>query len=186
MSNPFFYGNPVPPDQFLDRRRELRRIISRIINRGQSTAIVGEPHSGKTSLLLYLSAPETRTKLYGESGERLLFSYLDAQTLGGEFSQAQFWEYALHPLHEQVIVPNPDSPLAQVYQMCRENNFGAFVLERLFVQMGPTGWRLVLMLESISGRCQCMRNIKSRIRVMSLILRMLVVDTPVLSPLLNF
>ncbi len=147
MSNPFFYGNPVPPDQFLDRRRELRRIASRIVNRGQSTAIVGEPRSGKTSLLLYLSAPETRAELYGESGERLLFSYLDAQTLGGEFSQAQFWEYALHPLHEQVIVPNPDSPLAQVYQMCRENNFGTFVLERLLAQMGPTGWRLVLMLD---------------------------------------
>ncbi len=147
MPNPFFYGNPVPPDQFLDRRRELRRIISRIINRGQSTAIVGEPCSGKTSLLDYLSAPEMRTELYGESGERLLFSYLDAQTLGGEFSQAQFWEYALRPLHERVIVLHPDSPLAQAYQVCRENNFGAFVLERLFVQMGPTGWRLVLMLD---------------------------------------
>ena len=56
MSNPFFYGNPVPPDQFLDRRRELRRITGRIVNQGQSTAIVGEPRSGKTSLLLYLSA----------------------------------------------------------------------------------------------------------------------------------
>ncbi len=147
MSNPFFYGNPVPPDQFLDRRRELRRIAGRIVNRGQSSAIVGELDSGKTSLLLYLSAPETRTKLYGESEERLLFSYMDAQTLGGEFSQAQFWEHGLRPLHEQVIAPNPDSPLAQAYQMCRENEFGCFVLERLFAQMGPTGWRLVLMLD---------------------------------------
>jgi hypothetical protein len=46
-----------------------------------------------------------------------------------------------------VIAPNPDSPLAQAYQMCRENEFGCFVLERLFAQMGPTGWRLVLMLD---------------------------------------
>jgi len=147
MSNPFLYGNPVPPDQFLDRRRELRRITSRIVNRGQSTAIVGEPRSGKTSLLDYLAAPEMRMELYGESGERLLFSCLDAQTLGGEFSQAQFWEYALHPLHKRVIVPSPDSPLAQAYQICRESDFGTFVLERLFAQMGPTGWRLVLMLD---------------------------------------
>ncbi len=147
MSNPFFYGNPVLPDQFLDRRRELRRITRRIVNRGQSSAVVGELDSGKTSLLLYLSAPETRAKLYGESGERLLFSYMDVQTLGGEFSQAQFWEYGLRPLHKQVIAPNPDSPLAQAYQVCQENDFGAFVLERLFAQMGPTGWRLVLMLD---------------------------------------
>jgi len=56
MSNPFFYGNPVFPDQFLDRRRELRRITGRITNQGQSTTIVGESRNGKTSLLLYLSA----------------------------------------------------------------------------------------------------------------------------------
>ena len=56
MLNPFFCGNPVPPDQFIGRRREVHRIAGRIANRGQSTAIVGEPRSGKTSLLLYLSA----------------------------------------------------------------------------------------------------------------------------------
>ena len=147
MSNPFFYGNPAPPDQFIDRRRELRRITGRIANQGQSTAIVGEPRSGKTSLLEYLAAPETRIKLYGEGGERLLFSYLDAQTLGGKFSRAQFWEYALRPLREQVIAPSPDSPLAQAYQVCRENDFGTFVLERLLALMKAEGWQLVLMLD---------------------------------------
>jgi hypothetical protein len=147
MDNPFFYGDPVPPDRFLDRRRELRRIVNRIVNQGQSTAIVGEPRSGKTSLLLYLAAPETRTALYNTDGERLLFSYLDAQILGEKFSQAQFWEYALCPFYERVVTPSPGSPLAQAYQVCRENDFGCFVLERLFAQMGQTAWRLVLMLD---------------------------------------
>lgn len=151
MPNPFFYGNPVSPDQFLDRRREVRRIVGRIANQGQSTAIVGEPRSGKTSLLDYLAAPEMRTKLYGERGERLLFSYLDAQTLGGEFSQAQFWEYALRPLQEQVVVPNPDSPLAQAYQTCQENKFGCFVLERLLAQTKTEKWRLVLLLDEFDA-----------------------------------
>jgi transcription termination factor Rho len=62
-SNPFFYGNPVPPDQFINLRRELCRITGRIVNQGQSTAVVGEPRSGKTSLLEYLAAPETRDDL---------------------------------------------------------------------------------------------------------------------------
>lgn len=146
ISNPFFYGNPVPPDQFIGRRRELRRITNRIVNQGQSTAVVGEPRSGKTSLLDYLAAPETR-KLYSASGKRLVFSYLDAEMLGGQFRQAQFWEVALRPLHERAITPNPDSPLAQAYQMCQENDFGCFVLERLFAQMELTVWRLVLMLD---------------------------------------
>jgi len=149
-SNPFFYGNPVPPDQFIDRQRTLRRIASRIVNQGQSTAIVGEPLSGKTSLLLYLAAPETRTKLYSAGGERLLFSYLDARTLGDEFGQAQFWEYALRPLHEQVIAPNPDSPLAKAYQTCRENDFGCFVLERLLAGVKAERWQLVLLLDEFN------------------------------------
>ena len=146
MPNPFFYGDAVPADLFLDRERYLRRIAGRIINRGQSTAIIGEPRSGKTSLLLYLNSLEAQ-KLYGERGGRLLFSYLDAQTLGGQFCQARFWEYALRPLHERVVTPNPDSPLAQAYEICRANEFGAFVLERLFAQMAPSGWQLVLMLD---------------------------------------
>jgi len=151
VSNPFFYGSPVSPDQFIGRRREVRRIAGRIANRGQSTAIVGEPRSGKTSLLDYLAAPETRAKLYDEGGERLLFSYLDAQTLGGEFSQAQFWKYALRPLQEQLVVPHPDSPLAQAYQTCQENDFGTFVLERLLAQVRADNWRLVLLLDEFDA-----------------------------------
>jgi hypothetical protein len=146
MSNPFFYGNPVPPNQFIGRRRELRRIVSRIANQGQSTAVVGEPRSGKTSLLDYLAAPEAR-QLYKACEKRLVFSYLDAQTLGGEFSQVQFWEHVLRPLQERAIAPDPDSPLAQAYGMCQENDFGCFVMERFLAQMALTVWRLVLMLD---------------------------------------
>jgi len=147
MSNPFFYGNPVPPDQFIDRRRELRRITGRIVNRGQSTAVVGEPRSGKTSLLLYLAAPETRDDLYGPGGERLLFSFIDNQALGGQCNQAQFWELALRPLHKGVIVPASNSPLVQAYRTCQRNAFGTFTLERLLAQMNAEGWRLVLLLD---------------------------------------
>jgi hypothetical protein len=134
-------------DLFLDRKRQLRRVISRIVSRGQSTAIVGEPLSGKTSLLLYLAAPELRAELYDTDGEKLLFTYLDAQTFGGRFSQAQFWEYALRPFHEQAVVPEPDAPLAQVYEICQENDFGTFVLERCLMQIDEAGWRLVLLLD---------------------------------------
>ncbi len=147
MSNPFFYGNPVPSNQLVDRRREIRRITGRILNQNQSTAIVGEPRTGKTSLLLYLVAPEERQELYGQDGKRMLFSFLDAQTFGGKLSQAQFWERALRPLQDSAVTPKLDSPLAQAYKMCVANDFGAFVLERLFAQMDVGGWRLVLLLD---------------------------------------
>ena len=149
-SNPFSYGNPISPNQFIDRRREIRRIVGRIASQGQSTAIVGEPLSGKTLLLIYLSEPEMQTKLYGESKDRLLFSYFDAQMLNDEFNQPQFWEYVLRPLHEKIVIDNPDSPLTQAYEICQENVFGTFVLERLLAQVRADGWRLVLLLDKFN------------------------------------
>jgi len=152
--NPFFYGNPVSPAQFLDRRRELRRITGRIANQGQSTAVVGEPRSGKTSLLEYLAAPETRDDLYGSGREeKLFFSLIDNQALGGECDQARFWELALHPFYEKVIRPDPDpySPLIQAYQTCQESDFGTFTLERLLARMNAERWRFVLLLDEFDA-----------------------------------
>jgi hypothetical protein len=147
MSNPFFYGNPVPANLFLDRREQLRRIVGRIANRGQSTAVVGEPRSGKTSLLRYLSAPEARDRFYADAEAQLVFSRMDAQTFPDEFSQAQFWEHALGPLYERAIVPQPDASLADAYETCKDNEFGTFVLERFLARSGQAGWRLVLVLD---------------------------------------
>ncbi len=151
MPNPFFYGNPVSTDQFIGRRQEIRRITSRIINLGQSTAVVGEWRTGKTSLLLYLAAPETRTDLYGADSEHLLFAFVDAERFGSQFNQAQFWEYALRPLQEQVVAHNVDLSLTQAYQLCREHSFGDFDLENLFARMSQIGWRLVLMLDEFDS-----------------------------------
>jgi AAA-like domain len=147
MSNPFIHGNPVSHLQFLDRHKELRRLASRIVCEGQSSAVIGEPRSGKTSLLTYLAAPATRLELYGCDAARIVFAYLDAQTLGAQFGQPQFWEYVLRPFREQAILLAPDSALAQAYTLCQANQFGAYVLERLLAQMRQSGWRLVLLLD---------------------------------------
>jgi hypothetical protein len=130
MNNPFYYGNSVPVDLFIGRTRELRRVASRIANRGQSTAIIGEPRTGKTSLLEHLAAPETRQQLLDQTPRRLLFSYLDAQAFVGEFTQGQFWSHVLHPVYEQAVLTSPDSSLALAYQVCVDNDFRTFVLRR--------------------------------------------------------
>jgi hypothetical protein len=181
MPNPFFYGNPVPSGQLIDRRKEIRRIVGRIVNQGQSTAIVAEPRSGKTSLLLYLAAPEKRQELYGVDAERLVFSYLDAQMLGQKFRQEQFWKLALQSFYENVIAPKPDSALAQAYETCKQNEFGTFVLERLFAQMNQADWRLVLMLDEFDSLLYhpvlnsaeffgSLRGLVSRLRAVALVL----------------
>ncbi len=48
--NPFIYGKPVSKEHFMGRKDVLQTLISRILT-GQSSAIIGEPHIGKTSLL---------------------------------------------------------------------------------------------------------------------------------------
>lgn len=145
--NPFFCGNPVPVELFVGRNRELRKIVSRILNGGQSSAIIGEPRSGKTSLLHYISASEIRTSLYGSKANRIIFSEIDAQTLGNEFSIPEFWSYILQSTVQQITLVDASSSLSNAYKICQENQFGTFVLERLFLQMYQQKWQLVLMLD---------------------------------------
>lgn len=145
--NPFFYGYPVAPDGFLDRREALRRITGRLLSGGQSSAIVGQPRMGKTSLLNYLAAPESRTALYNEAGEQMLFSYLDSHMLSHTFTAGQFWQQALAPIKERLIDPYPDAALAKQYALCQENVFGNFTLEVFFRLLREAGWRLILLLD---------------------------------------
>lgn len=115
---------------------------------GQSTAIVGEPRTGKTSLLHYLTGPkEGREALYGEQTSQLLFAYLDTQLLGGQFTAPQFWEQALMLGLEWLAQAKPDTALAQQYQLCQDNDFGPFTLEALFRLIKGDGRRLVLLLD---------------------------------------
>lgn len=146
---PFQVGNPVTVDKFLGRRRELRRTASRL-RQGESTALVGEPRTGKTSLLFYLSAPEIQTELYGEAAEGFIFSYLDSQSLGGQFTPAQFWEQALLPVKERLCVPHPETPVAQQFAICEENGYGTYTLEVLFRRLHEAGRRLVLLLDEFN------------------------------------
>ena len=143
---PFYTGNPVAVADFIDRRRPLRRIVARLRS-GESTAIIGEPRTGKTSLLLHLAAPETQTVLYGQDAERLLFSFVDVEALGGQFTQVQFWEQALAPVKAHLVDPSPDSDMAKQYRVCHDNEFGTYMLEMLFWELRKAGRQLVLLLD---------------------------------------
>jgi hypothetical protein len=144
MNNPFQVGSAVAPSALVGRGRELRRLAGGILNGGQSAALVGEPRTGKTSLLGYLMAGETRQKLFGEGGGQIRFQFLDAQMLGAGFDPSAFWERALAPLAEAV---KQDETLQSAWRTCRLEKFGTFVLERLFAQLQAANWRLVLLLD---------------------------------------
>ena len=108
---------------------------------------MGSPRSGKTSMLEYLRAPETQATLYNDETERLIFSYLDISIYGPRKDKTQFWDHALKPLQDYLSPDTTPPSLLKAYQICEDNKFGTYVLEKLLAQMKLANWRLVLMID---------------------------------------
>lgn len=146
--NPFIYSRPVNPEEFVGREPELRRLFSRLAT-GQSTAIIGMPHVGKSSLLNTVMDPARRKDLFGDEFQNDLFQILDAQMLRSVKTQAEFWEQALCALDDAFNDGKP-AALARVkshYEIARDNKFGTFVLEQLFNAFREINVRYMLFLD---------------------------------------
>jgi hypothetical protein len=143
MSNPFYHGNPVPLARFIGRRGELRRLSGRICNFGQSSAVVGDPRVGKSSILKYLESQQGNHEFFSQFPGVLFFSYLDAQTFDSTMTLIQFWEEALRPLKETKGFP----AITQEYEVACQRNFDTYHLERLLNTMRMSNVRLVLLLD---------------------------------------
>ncbi|MCD6554528.1 MAG: AAA-like domain-containing protein, partial [Anaerolineae bacterium] len=142
MTSPFIYGRPVRPGEFLNRKPELRTIFNRLRN-GESTAVVGEPHIGKTSLLLQLADPATRRVYLGDDARCLVVSPLDLHPIGSDYTPTTFWEEALEPLREH---PG-DAATARRLKQAAQTNYARRSLERLFNHLGAQRRRLLLLLD---------------------------------------
>jgi len=131
MENPFVFGNPVRGTSFVGRQRERQR-LHRALQQGRSTLITGEPRMGKTSLLLAVKDDL-------EESERSHVCYLDAHTLMG-CRVPQFWQAALESIRHLPSV-------RQAYDSVKHEQFGTFLLERLFQQLEKEDRKLILILD---------------------------------------
>jgi hypothetical protein len=141
-NSPFIYGRPVQPDEFLNRETELRTIFNRLRN-GESTAVVGEPHIGKTSLLLKVVDRGTQRDYLGSDARELLVSPQDLHPINSSYTQSNFWEEALESLQRYptyVVV-------ARQLKQAVESNYSRRSLVRLFNHMGQQNLQLVLLLD---------------------------------------
>ena len=100
---PFVYGRALRPEEFIDRHEEMRRLLGRLVT-GQATAVIGQPHIGKTSFLNYLLDKSSRHKIVGNKLDLSIFSYIDSQMLGQSFDQAAFWKHVLKPLTRRFAI----------------------------------------------------------------------------------
>jgi hypothetical protein len=144
--SPFVHGGPVSPADFLNRRRELRRLLNRL-EKGQGTAVVGQPHTGKTSLLRFVLDNVKRDSVAGRKLDRCWFRDIDSHMLSKTFNQAAFWGHVLEP----IAVYFESGELRNLYETSRENNFGAFTLMRLFSALEKAELRLVVMLDEFDA-----------------------------------
>lgn len=144
--NPFIYSRAVLPSEFVGREKEIRWLFSRLAT-GQSTAIIGLPHVGKTSLINYVADPHIRKTRFGHEFDRDIIRVLDAHMLRAVKSQAEFWEYALSPLSEHLQNSEHLTSLQSNYELVRQNLFGSFLLEQFFISLREQEARFILFLD---------------------------------------
>lgn len=139
----FIYGRPVSNDEFLNRDSELGTIFNRIYH-GESTVISGEPHVGKSSLLLQLCQPDIQRDYLGQDANKCIFIDLDLHAIGTQYTPAVFWqevlEHALQKLYRNSAITN-------LAQRAANKGYARRPLERFFKHIGQRGGRLVLLLD---------------------------------------
>jgi hypothetical protein len=141
IQNPFLYGNPVPPDRFFGRTGSVDTVFSRLKN-GESTAIVGEPHVGKTSLLGYLADEKTRGRNLSASPVPW-FIEINCHALPARFTPKDFWEDVILQ-----IAPSCSSENLQRHlPVLAQGSYGSYILERFFRQLTHEKRRLVLLID---------------------------------------
>ncbi|MEO0770722.1 MAG: AAA-like domain-containing protein, partial [Cyanobacteria bacterium J06649_4] len=148
---PFRYGSSISIGEFLNRRHTIIRVVGRILSGGQSSALVGQPRTEKTSTLLYLASLTLRQQLYGERSKDLIFSFVDSHMIGIGFTQAQFWEQVLRPLLFKIEASNAYARVRTQYENCRAANFSNFSLETLFRSLRRENLCFVLLIDEFDS-----------------------------------
>lgn len=105
--NPFVYGSPLKPDQFVGRRQKVSTVLNRLANpndRG-SSAVSGPNRIGKTSFLQYIMqvARITPWKLLSDKAH---FIFLDCTNIplnrDDLFDETEFWRFILRTLEQKL------------------------------------------------------------------------------------
>ncbi|MGE5341030.1 MAG: hypothetical protein ACM3SY_06055 [Candidatus Omnitrophota bacterium] len=133
------------------RDKEIERIKSRLLSNGQSSAIIGQNGSGKTSLMQYFADEKRRYSLFGNEGQRLLISYIDASILGDSAIQSEFWEKAFFPIFEASSSKHFGESINKAYRTCKDEGFCLRKVDPLICQMQKEKWRLVFLIDEFDS-----------------------------------
>lgn len=139
--NPFIYGRPVRGGECVSREEQLRTVFNRLRN-AESTAIIGEPHSGKTSFLFQLADPKAHADYLDGDERKFVFANLELHSIADDYKAMDFWRDALGPLSSLNV-----QSIETLIEKTEKNRYSRQTLETLFVKLSSQNRILVLLLD---------------------------------------
>ena len=141
-THPFIYGRPVRQGEFFNRNDSLRTVFNRL-RHAESTALVGEPHIGKSSMLLKIAEEKTGQAYLGQDLAGAMFCTIDLHPISNLYSPDEFWSEAL----EELEISGASDCVRSHLNRARDQNYSRRSLERLFNHLGRSDKKLVLLLD---------------------------------------
>ena len=148
-TNPFTYGNPISdPARFFGRRAEVEQIYTRLLNAEfESSSVVGERRTGKTSLLNYIAHPSIASA-HGLNAERYRFVYADLQMVDPRTTPTRFWARILRRVARTIDDPELKAEFMQAEAQVEIDNY---TLDDLFDLADEHDLHFVLLLDEFEN-----------------------------------
>jgi hypothetical protein len=151
--NPFSYGKPIDdPARFIGRRREIEQVYSRLLSAFESSSIVGERRTGKTSLLKILAHPDVQTK-FGLDTNKYNFVYQDFLFLDENTTPTRFWQRVLKSIRR--AISSHEEVVAEIELALKAETIDNYALDDVFTVIDDEDLYIVLLLD---GFDQVTRN----------------------------
>ncbi len=147
--NPFSYGRPIEnPDRFIGRRREIEQVYSRLLAANESTSIVGESRTGKTSLLKMISHPDTPAS-FGIEPDKFTFIYQDFQFIDANTTPTRFWKRVLRSIKR--VMKDYEEVVFEINEASKDETIDNYTLDDIFTLIDEEDVYIVLMLDEFEN-----------------------------------
>ena len=132
----------------MGRRREVEQIFMRLRNpEFESSSIVGERRSGKTSLLNYIAHPDA-IRQYGLDPETYLFVYLDLEMITSTSTPTRLYQYMLRRIASKV---QNETLKKEIRDVSQYENIDTYDLAELLDSMEDEGLHIVLLIDEFEN-----------------------------------
>ncbi|MBI4232945.1 MAG: HD domain-containing protein [Chloroflexi bacterium] len=147
--NPFSYGNPISnPSRFFGRQQEVAQVFSRLRNpEFESSSIVGERRTGKTSLLNYISHP-TVAERFGLDLSAHHFVYLDLEVITPDSPTTRFFQHMLRRMASRI---QDAEVAAELRSAAQRETLDIYDLSDVFDLVDAKGLHIVLLLDEFEN-----------------------------------